>query len=437
MREDKKGKLVPYKLLQPGFEAIYTGEKITDSADNPNVLSDEDGNLFHKWSTFTWTFSGLERDWDSEVKYLNNMQLELGLLSDDIRQIRAHIASLVPCDSGFPVTVDELLYAIGREKLDTPSFHNGCWCPGMWWAQRTTQPSQMESMGIIYDVLLDYISGISRDDLISKYLYAKGFIKRIYSWLGSIKELDDVKKLMLKRILLTIEFFTKYSDTNPESIKENDLQKMEEEANDLFVEKSGKGFELDREISNLIGIPEIHPNWSPEYRENFETLNDPIKRELYQICCYISSGVYTLSDCHHNTFRFIENWIHGIGTGKLKILTRKTGAEKERKGELLFGYVFALDKWLLKVPMQFLLLDIGHIDIGFDIKNEILRVYSYLGEKRTPCKEWLVASLWYILTYNIIETDFPCGLIRHTNIITRAEQLGLNHREWMDLVLIK
>ena len=49
-------------------------------------------------------------------------------------------------------------------------------------------------------------------------------------------------------------------------------------------------------------------------------------------------------------------------------------------------------------PMQFLLLDLGHIDLGFDPKNEILRVYAYLGDEHTPTKEWLAACLWFNLT---------------------------------------
>jgi len=41
----------------------------------------------------------------------------LGPLDDETCALRAHIASLVPCDSGFPVTVDEILNAIGTGRL--------------------------------------------------------------------------------------------------------------------------------------------------------------------------------------------------------------------------------------------------------------------------------------------------------------------------------
>jgi hypothetical protein len=111
---------------------------------------------------------------------------------------------------------------------------------------------------------------------------------------------------------------------------------------------------------------------------------------------------------------------------------------------LLFGYVLGLDKWLIGVPMQFLLLDLGHIDLGFEVKNEILRVYAYLGEKRTPVKEWLAACLWYNLTYSPMAgysaglgpmAGYPVGLVQHKDLLERAEQMGISPREWMDSAL--
>ena len=94
--------------------------------------------------------------------------------------------------------------------------------------------------------------------------------------------------------------------------------------------------------------------------------------------------------------------------------------------------------------MQFLLLDLGHIDLGFDVKNEILRVYAYLGEKRTPVKEWLAGCLWYALTYNPMAgysadldpvASYPIGLVQHKELLERAEQMGISPREWMDSAL--
>jgi hypothetical protein len=89
--------------------------------------------------------------------------------------------------------------------------------------------------------------------------------------------------------------------------------------------------------------------------------------------------------------------------------------------------------------MQFVLLDLGHIDLGFDPKNEVLRVYAYLGEK-TPVKEWLAACLWYNLMYNDLynkPSSWNAGLIRHKNLLEVAEQAGISVREWMDSVLKK
>jgi len=431
MAKEKKYKLVPYDMVSPGFEAVYTGEiSSTEVRKNEMIsalYSDADGNLIRQWSTVPWTFPGKENEWDDEIKILNEMQAKLGPLNNSIRQIRAHIGNLVPCDSGFPVTVDELLNAIGKGKLDEPSFHNGCWSfyLGMWWEQKTTQPLQTESMRIIRAVLKEYLAGKSRDDSIQEFSTAAGFIARTYEWLGPASELTEVQKLMLERMFLTIDFFI----SDPEKTEVEDI------VNDLFSEEGGRGISLDAEISKKAGLPQIHSWWNPKFQENLDSLENPQKKELYRTCCNIASGVYTLSDCHHNTFRIIESWIHGIGMGKSSIPTRKAGVERERMGHLLFGYVLGLDKWLVGVPMQFLLLDLGHIDIGFEVKNEILRVYAYLGEKRTPVKEWLAGCLWHNLMYSYMDANNPAGLVHHKELLEQAEQVGISLREWMDSVL--
>ncbi|MBW2664101.1 MAG: hypothetical protein JRD93_19515 [Deltaproteobacteria bacterium] len=437
----KKNELVPYDQVSPGFEAVFTGEKSSSEGEKADIIttitSDNAGNEIIRWPVFSWTFPGQEKDWDEEIKHINNIQSKLGDLDDSTRQIRGHIASLVPCDSGFPVTVDELLNAIGKGKLDEPSFRNGCWCLGMWWDQKTTQPFQIESMRTIHTVVTGYLAGKAKTDFIREFPHAEGLINRTYEWLGSVAELSEVQKLMMDRMLLTIDFFTKTSDTIPCSqISDvSEQQQIEDVVKEFFSEEGGRGACLDAEISKKANLPQIYPLWNPKFQENLESLKNPQKKELYRTCCAIASGIYTLSDCHHNTFRFIEKWIHGIGAGKSSIPTRKAGTERERMGHLLFGYVLGLDKWLVGVPMQFLLLDLGHLDIGFEVKNEILRVYAYLGEKRTLVKEWLAACLWHNLTYNPIDADNPAGLVRHKQLLEDAGKAGISLREWMDSVL--
>ncbi len=398
----RKGRLVPYDMVSPGFEAIFTGKKSSSEGEKVDIIttltSDDAGNEIRRWPVFSWTFPGQEKEWDEEIKHINNMQSELGPLDDGTRQIRAHIASLVPCDSGFPVTVDELLDAIGKGKLDEPSFRNGCWCSGMWWRQKTTQPLHMQSMKTINTILKGYLAGEPKEDFVEQFPGAAGFINRTYEWLDPAAELTKVKKLMMQRMFLTIDFFTKFSDTADSGPCSQFSEVSRVQASEMLAKEvlgeDGRGACLDAEISEKAGLPQIHPLWNPKFQENLESLKNPQKKEMYRICCAIASGVYTLSDCHHNTFRLIEKWIHGVGSGKSSIPTRKAGTERERMGRLLFGYVLGLDKWLVGLPMQFLLLDLGHIDLGFDPKNEILRVYAYLGQERTPVKEWLAACLW-------------------------------------------
>ncbi len=199
---------------------------------------------------------------------------------------------------------------------------------------------------------------------------------------------------------------------------------------DLFTGEDGRGARLDAEIADQASLPKIYPRWNPAYRETLEKLKDKPEQELYKTCCAIASGIQTLSDCHHNTFRYVENWIHGIGKGHMRIPTRKDHTEKQRLGHLLFGYALGLDRWLQGVPMQFLLLDLGHTDLGFDPKNEILRVYASLGEEVTAIKQWLAACLWYNLYHNE-----QGGLVTHTELVQRCQTKGVNAQEWMSSVL--
>jgi hypothetical protein len=97
---------------------------------------------------------------------------------------------------------------------------------------------------------------------------------------------------------------------------------------------------------------------------------------------------------------------------------------------MLFGYALGLDRWLMRVPMQFLLLDLGHRDLGFDPRNNILRVYACLGEEVTAIKQWLAACLWYNLVHNE-----QGGLITHTDLIQQCKDKGVTVHEWMDSVL--
>ncbi len=121
-----KDELVPYDQVSPGFEAAYTGETSSSPAGENEMTatlrSDEDGNLISQWSTIPWTFPDKEdgweeNQWDDTVKCLHKMQSKLGSLTDDTRLLRSHITGLIPCDSGLPVTVDELLFAIDQFVL--------------------------------------------------------------------------------------------------------------------------------------------------------------------------------------------------------------------------------------------------------------------------------------------------------------------------------
>jgi len=420
MANKKKGQLAPFDTVPLGFEMVYTGENDLSKFKSDEYLiysADKNGNVIMKYSL--WGFAHTkEEDWNNEIKYINSMQEKLGFLDDNTRRIRQHIASLVCCDSGIPVTIDEILNAIGTGCLPDSSFHPGCWASS---ETRSTQPYQVEVMKVIEEVLRGYLNGKSKEAFTMKYPHAKGFIERTYKWLGPIEKFTEIQRIMIERMLLPFEFFTKRNE-NHEAIYKN------------CFKEGGDGFRLDAQISELAGLPKIYPKHKQEYRDNLNTISDAGKRELYEICGNIAFGISELSDCHHNAFRFIENWIYGIGTLKWGIPTRTKSAEGKRLGRLLFGYALGLDRWLQGVPHQFLLLDLGHIDLGFDPKNEILRVYAYLGDNRTPTNEWLVACLWYTLTLEPPASLYKWGW-RHKELLESTKEKGISVREWMDSVL--
>jgi hypothetical protein len=191
---------------------------------------------------------------------------------------------------------------------------------------------------------------------------------------------------------------------------------------------------LDAQISELVGLPPIYANYRKEYRETLEAIDDPQKRAIYVIAGHVADCVSELSDCHHSTFRRIERWIHGIGTLEWEMPTRASHAESKRLGQLQLGYALGLDGWLRAVPMQFLLLDLGHVDLGFDPKNDILRVYAYLGADRTPVKRWLAACLWYKLVLEPPASLYRWGW-RYKELLAKASREGVSVRTWMDNLL--
>ena len=443
----KKNTLVPYDQVSPGFEEVYTGETsstpVRKSEMTSILYSDDDGNLISQWCTFPWFFPNeqgqwKEDEWDDTIKHLNKMQSKLGPLTDGIRRLRAHITSLIPCDSGLPATVDELLFAIARGKLERVPFRNGCLCSGMAPQMKTSQPRQAESVKTIQAVLNAYLAGEPREDALKAHPEAAGFINRSYEWLGAVSDISTVQKKMLDRMLLTIGYFAKYSCTALDTLaamKESEQKEMEAMMNDWCHDKNGRGAALDAEIADEACLPKIYAQYDPAYQETLDKLEDGQKRELYKTCCAIASGVQSLSDCHHNAFRYIENWIYGIGTGRLGIPTRKAQSEKQRLGHMLFGYALGLDKWLMRAPLQFLLLDLGHIDLGFDPRNNILRVYACLGEEKTAVKEWLAACLWYTLVHNQMGGLIGSFTSSHTDLIGRCKDKGVTVDEWIDAAL--
>jgi len=179
-----KDELVPQELLELGFEARYTGS--TDIAAHKSdelrtYAADADGNVYMKYSA--WGFAHATPDkWNDEIRYINSLQAQLGPLDDKTRQIRQHIASLVCCDNGVPVTLDEALNAIGTGALPANPFHAGCWM-GIE-QQRTTQPGEAAAMKVVEDVLRGLLAGRPKQEFLAAHPHAHGDTAspRDHSW---------------------------------------------------------------------------------------------------------------------------------------------------------------------------------------------------------------------------------------------------------------
>ena len=378
--------------------------------------------------------SGQVETWDlptwgpeEEVAVLADLLSALGQLDDDVRKLRAHIGSFAGCDSGVPATVDELLNGIGRGKLAEPAFRNGCNHHGFCVEVYGTQPSQTECMVAIHEILTARLDGKPKGTLVSQRPWASGFIENAYTWMPVYSQMTRLQTLLTERMLLPFEFLTAGSHADSFFDQPCGLQELGDAVMKKCYEDGGRGPEIDAEIEKLEGLPKISMAY-PQHTIR-EEIKEQQKQDLYTLCCSLAHGLHTLCDCHHSTFRWIEKWVYAIGTGQWCIPTREVGAESTRISHLMFGYLLGLDKWLLDVPEQFLLLDLGHIDLGFDLKNEIVRVYAYLGSERTPVKTWLAAYLWTNLMYN------NGGLLwrdRHRALLDDAQAKGVSVREWMN-----
>ncbi len=397
-------RLVPDNDLAPMTEAVFT---------------DQTGGQVETWDLPTWGP-------DQEVTLIRQMLSPLEPLDDDARKIRAHVASFAGCDSGVPATIDELLAGIGRGTLTEPAFRNGCNHPGFCVSIESTQPRQVECMTAVHEMLTARLSGKPNDALLQAYPWAVGFIDHVYTWLPPAEQQTELQTLLVERMLLPFEFFTKASHADPAFSQPSIVQLCDVVMKQCY-EDGGRGPQIDGEIERLAGLPKIAGYYPQQARR--AKIEDPRKLDLFILCCSLAHGLHTLCDCHHSTFRWIENWVYALGTGRWGIPTRELGAESDRLSHLMFGYLLGLDKWLLGIPEQFLLLDLGHIDLGFDPKNEIVRVYAYLGSVQTPVKRWLAAYLWTNLMYN------NGGLLwgnRHRALVGQTKTKGVSVREWIE-----
>ena len=138
---------------------------------------------------------------------------------------------------------------------------------------------------------------------------------------------------MLQRFLLPFEFLSKREESH-------------QAVNQVCYGPEGEGGKLDEKIAKLANLPEIFAQGKAEYQENLAKIKKTKKKKLFEICGMLAHGLHGLSDCHHSTYRWLEKWLHAIGTFSTEIPSRHPGSEGKRIGRLLFAYALGLDLWL-------------------------------------------------------------------------------------------
>jgi hypothetical protein len=102
-----KVKLVEYKYVPIGFEMIVEEEECSSEA-----------KIFSHW--FNIKITDDPTTWDNEIMALNDMQSQLGELTDEQRLIRAHIAEFCRRHPLFPESIEIVCEEIGDAGLSDP-----------------------------------------------------------------------------------------------------------------------------------------------------------------------------------------------------------------------------------------------------------------------------------------------------------------------------
>ena len=106
--------LISYQHVPAGFEIV-----INENSLHPG----SGGGIWNLW--WNVQLSDDPAIWDREIRALNTMQKEIGLLTNDQRYVRIHMAEWCRNSDTFPTSLDILCAEIGAEKITTP-WNFGC-----------------------------------------------------------------------------------------------------------------------------------------------------------------------------------------------------------------------------------------------------------------------------------------------------------------------
>ncbi|MFX1474903.1 MAG: hypothetical protein ACFFCO_05405 [Promethearchaeota archaeon] len=108
--------LMAYEYVFPGFE-IVLGES-DDLMVKSEFVPGLKGGIWNLW--FNVTLNDDPNSWDDEIRALNQMQSQLGPLTEDVRLIRAQMAEFCRRHPTFPTSIDTLVSQIAIQRFTQP-----------------------------------------------------------------------------------------------------------------------------------------------------------------------------------------------------------------------------------------------------------------------------------------------------------------------------
>ena len=319
-------RLISYHHVPAGFEIV-----INENSLHPG----SGGGIWNLW--WNVQLSDDPTIWDREIRALNTMQKDIGLLTNDQRYVRIHIAEWCRNSDTFPTNLDILCAEIGAEKLTTP-WNFGCEGRNLREALgiAATPDDRVEQRVFLFN---------SYQIAFSSWMHEKEpdnlFEAKVMNYLGDMNR-EKVELVNALRKLV-----------NPELPSTNSLR-------DLYIEETNRYF--GESLNQCLNCCEVA---------------DTVKGQCY-------SGCSCCERFYIDTLLLVNKFIERNEMNKEMFRFHQ---------ECLLGYMFAINAWLIEEEPTLVTDVISPIFLNQQMAEQIPKQVKRLLCERTPVKEWLAGCL--------------------------------------------